>query len=699
MSQVRSDLHEMMHPDGVAIIGQVPRAAGEEGLRAMNDPRYGAGNWYLVNPRGGAVGSLPVYRSVAEVPGKITLAVVSAPPRICPQVIEECGARGIPYAVVFSSGFSEIGAEGAVHERALAEAGRRGGVRILGPNTNTNLLEKIPDIPGLRGGKIGVVTQSGHNGRPIVQGAELGIGFTRQVPCGNECDLDVCDFIEYFAHDPETSVIAGYIEGFRDVDRLRRALGAAMQNAKPVVLLKMGSTDAGSRMASSHTGHLTGSDAIVDGLFRQYGVVRVRDLDELLETAALFARLPRGTGPRVALYSISGGSGTLMAESAELAGVNLPRLSQRTQKRLYEYLPGYLSVANPVDNGGTFLTSAPPEARRAVLDIIAEDPGVDLVVVGVTGAITPMSDLLAEDLEWMVERGLSKPMVVTWNSPKTDVPGFAAIVRSQLPLFRSFRGCFSALRAHEEYTERQASFRPREASTPRVPREAREILDGAAPGPLGGDEARILLEAFGIPLAREQTVESASAAARAAREMGLPVALKISSPDFPHKSDAGLVRLGLDSARAVREAHDELIRAARRARRRARIDGVTVQEMVTDGVEVIVGLTRDPVLGPAVMVGMGGIFAEILEDVAVRPLPLDRGDAREMVESLRGYPLLRGARGRARADVGALVRLILQVARLGQAAGERIAELDLNPVMVRPKGVAVVDHLVVAAEV
>ena len=694
MAQKRSDLDELFHPRGVAIIGQINRGLSEERTRALHDPRYGPGGWSLVNPKGGAVGSLPIYTSVAEVPGPLSLAVISAPPRLCAGVIEECGARGIRHAIVFSSGFSETGAEGAAHERALAAAGRRAGVRILGPNTNTNLLESLPEIPGLRGGKIGVVTQSGHNGRPIVQGAHFNVGFTRQIPCGNECDLDVCDFIEYFAYDDETAVIAGYIEGFRNPDRLRHALAAAGSQGKPVVLLKMGSTAAGSRMARSHTGHLTGADAVVDGLFRQYGVVRVRDLDELLETAALFARLPAGTGPRTALYSISGGSGTLMAEMAERCGVPLPRLSDATQEALYAHLPRFLSVANPVDNGGQFVTGAPPEVRRELIDRIADDPGVDLVVVGVTGAVPPMSDLLGEDLEFLVERGLRKPVVVTWNSPKVDEPGFDAIVRSQLPLFRSFRGCFEALRNFAEYQRSRERFRTRSGRPARLPRAAGDLLQDAS-GSLDDASSRALLEAFGLTLAEERTVASAAAAARAARELGPPVALKIASPDFPHKSDAGLVRLGIGSPSEARRVYPQLLAAARRADRRARIQGVTVQEMVSGGVETIVGVTRDPVLGPAVMVGLGGVFAEILADVAVRPVPLDARDAREMIESLRGYPLLTGARGRPRADVAALARSVVRVARLASALGDRLLELDLNPVLVRPEGAVVVDRLVV----
>jgi acyl-CoA synthetase (NDP forming) len=687
-------LEDLFQPRGVAIIGQVNRALSESQLRALHDPRYGAGNWSLVNPKGGAIGALTIYPSVRDVPGPLDLAVISAPPAACAALVEECGARGVRFAVVFSSGFSETGPEGARLERELAAAARRAGVRVLGPNTNTNLLERIPDPPRVRGGRIGVVAQSGHNGRPVVQGTAIGVGFTRQIPCGNECDLGVTDFIDYFAHDPETAVIAGYIEGFRDGAKLRAALGAALAARKPVVLLKMGATRGGAQMASSHTGHLTGADAVVDGLFAQYAVTRVRDLDELLETAALFARLPAGAGARVALYSISGGSGTLMAESAELAGVAVPRLADATIARLKEQLPGYLTVSNPIDNGGNFITSQPAEVRQKLLDVIADDPSVDLIVVGVTGAVPPMSDELARDLEVLAARGTAKPIVVTWNSPKIDEPGFDAIVRSGWPLFRSFRNCFAAIRAWQVYGERRRSWRERPAAPARLPSSARRALEGASGvlAPAAGSE---LLRAFKLPLVREALATSASEAAREARRIGFPVALKLASADFPHKTDLGLVELGVASAGAVRKTYETLLRRARRVDRRARIDGVLVQQMAGDGVELLVGVTRDPIIGPAVTVGMGGVFTEILSDVAVRPVPLDLRDAREMLASLRGAALLRGARGHKGIDLRALERLIVQVGRLAGALGERLVELDLNPVIARPDGVAIVDQLVV----
>ncbi len=693
MAQRRVDLEEFFHPVGVAVIGGVDRTQTEDGLRAAMDSRWGEGNWHLVNPKGGSIGSVPVYASVADVPEPVALAVISTPPAACAQVVDECGAVGVRYALVFSSGFSEVGPEGAVLEANLGDAGRRNGIRIFGPNTNTNAFEPVPEVPGLRGGKIGVVTQSGHNGRPIMQGVHFGIGFSRQVPCGNEVDLEVSDFIEYFAYDDDTAVIAGYIEGFRSADKLRTALKAANVQGKPVVLLKIGATDAGSRMASSHTGHLTGSDEVIDGLFEQYGVVRVRDLDELLETAALFAKLGPDVSEGAGLYSISGGSSTLMAEAAELAGVAAPPLATETQEKLHQHIPGYLAVSNPVDNGGTFITTQPAEIRRQVIRDIGNDPAVGYTVVGITGAVASMTDPLGDDILALVDE-VERPIIATWNSFKVDELGFDRLVESGIPLFRSFRGCFAALASYHRYQRQRATFRVRPPLSNALPPMAKEALRASSP------DSEAVLRAFGLPLAVSNVAGTASDASRAAEAVVLPVAVKIASADFPHKSDAGLVVLGVDSYEGVEQAAQEVLDRARAANPDAAIDGVEVQQMVSGGTEMIVGVTRDPTLGSAVMVGTGGVFTEVLADTAVRPLPVDEADAHEMIRSLKGFPLLDGARNRPPADVEALAQVIVSTATMATALGDRLAELDLNPVVVldRGQGAVVVDHLMILAD-
>ena len=688
---MREDLEAFFHPAGVALIGAVDRRVPPEQLARDLTERWGP-SVHLVNPRGGSVGDLPIHRRIADVPGPVSLAVVSVAPALVPAIVEECGHRGVTHVLVFTAGFGETGPAGAALEAEVGATARRFGIRVFGPNTNTNAFERLPEVAHRRGGRIGLLTQSGHTGRPVVHGTLFGVAFSRWVPTGNELDLDVADFMEYFAHDDATAVIAGYFEGFRDGAKLRRALRAANEQGKPVVALKMGRTRAGARMAASHTGHLTGSDRVVDGLFAQHGVTRVGDIDELLDTAALFAKLPAGTGPRVACYSISGGSAALMAEIATQHGVPVPELTAATRAALHQLLPGYLAVANPVDNGGAFLHAAPPEDRRRVLDLILADPQIDVLIAGLTGPSGGMMDVLAADL-CEVADGAGKPIVVTWNSWKTDEPGFDALVASGLAMFRSFRNCFAALAAFARYQKASAGFRVRPplAGGP----DPAALLAGA--GPLGAAASRALLESYAIPVPEERLTTTAAEAAGAAGEMGFPVVVKLVSADVPHKSDAGLVRTGLGDARQVAQAFAQVTAAAAALRPEPRVEGVLVQQEILGGIELIVGVTHDPVLGPAVLVGSGGIYAEILGDVAVRPLPLDRRDVEEMIGGLRVRPLLDGARGRPGVDLDALVDLVLGVARLAGAAGGRLVELDLNPVIATDRGAVAVDSLIVAA--
>jgi acyl-CoA synthetase (NDP forming) len=339
--------------------------------------------------------------------------------------------------------------------------------------------------------------------------------------------------------------------------------------------------------------------------------------------------------------------------------------------------------------------SHPPDVRQHVLDIVMEDPAVDVLVVGVTGAMGVLSDPLCDDLRDLAARGTAKPIVVTWNSPKTDEHGYDALIESQLPLFRSFRNCFTALARASAWRDARERVHERPSQAVALPATARAALAGTKPGVLDADNTRALLRAFKVPLVPEETAQSAAGAVKVASDFGYPVVMKLASPDFPHKSDAGLVRLAVDDAAAVKRNYVELVDRARKLDTTARIDGVLVQQMITDGVEIIIGITRDEVLGHAVLVGLGGIFTEVYADTSVRPLPIDEADAWEMVRELKGFPLLDGARGRPKLDTRALVRTVLATAKLAGALGDRLVELDLNPVLVRSRGVVAVDALIV----
>jgi acyl-CoA synthetase (NDP forming) len=683
-----TDLRLFFHPRTVAVIGATddrrkPGYALLQKVRARAE-RDGARVWG-VNPRLSEIDGIPCVPSVADVPEEIDVAVIMIAD--AERALREVAAKGARFAVVFTAGFREVGEEGARREEELVRIAREGGVRLFGPNTNVNAFETFPD---LEGPKLALVTQSGHQGRPIAQGVELGIGVKYWAPTGNEADLEACDFIEYFVGLEDVAVVAGYIEGFKSIERLRAVAERAARAAKPIVLVKVGRTEAGRRMAMAHTGHLTGSDDVTNAFFRQYGIVRVDDLDELLETAALFTRLPRPTGEGVCIYAISGGTGAHMADLCAWAGLELPTLTEETQRRLREAIPDYLTVANPVDNGAQVVRKG---MNRACIEICLEDPNVDILVCPITGVLPSMSKIVARDIVDAYQSG-RKPVVVIWGSPVTDEEGYRILVEGRVPMFRSFRSCVVALRRYLDYWRFQAAFEPRPVTPPAVPPDLAELL--ANRGPLSEAASAAVAARYGVPVARSVLCQSAEEAARAASELGERVVLKACGPGILHKSDAGLVRVGVPTAE-VAAAFGELERAGRAHAGDAGYEGVLVQELVEDGEEVIVGFSRDPQYGPVVLFGLGGVFVEVLRDVALRVAPLTRRDAEEMVREVKGFPLLDGARGRPKADLDALVDLILAVSRMAMDLRERVVELDLNPVRVRPvgQGVVALDALLV----
>jgi acetate---CoA ligase (ADP-forming) len=686
-------LGEFLSPRSFALIGVsgTPGRPGYSLFKKVRAKMEATGGKVLpVNPKVAEIDGIRCYARLADVAEPIDVAVIMVADVI--PALEECVAARVKYVIIFSAGFAETGPEGARLQARIEEIARRGGVRLFGPNTNVNAFETFADLPGP---KVALVTQSGHQGRPIVQGQEFGVGFSYWVPTGNEVDLESADFFRYFADHAPTGVIAAYIEGFKDGEKLKRAADHAARKKKPIVLVKVGRSAAGSRMAMAHTGHLAGSDAVHDAVFRQYGMIRVDDLDELLETSALFTRAARPQRGRICVYAISGGTGALMADMLGAAGLEMPELAADTQRRLREIIPSYLTVRNPVDNGAVVITQG---HGPKIFEILLSDPSTDLVIVPITGVFPPMSDILAREVVDAYRDG-RKPIVVVWGSPKIDDSAFRILVEGRVPMFRSFRNCVKALGAYLAHHRFVADYRSPFDAEPVVTlagdREVGALLSGE--GALNEADSKRLLARYGIPITREKVCATADEAARFAREIGFPVALKVSSRDIPHKSDAGLVKLGIADEPALRAAFAAIRADARRAFPRAAVDGLLVQEMLAGGQEVIVGLTRDPQFGPVVVFGLGGVFVEALRDVAMRALPLTRRDAEAMVREIRGARILDGLRGRPAADRGAIVDVILRIAALGADFGDRIAELDLNPLVVFEdgKGARAADALVV----
>ena len=679
------DLDTFFHPRTVAVIGasDTPRRPNTAMTQKIGRWAAAAGaTLYPVNPNRDTVGDATCYRSILDVPADIDLAVILVGEAV--EALEAVIEKKARFAVIFAAGFAEVGGEGTELQARIEQMVAGSELHLLGPNTNLNAFELFRD--DLAGRSIALITQSGHQGRPVFQGQEIGIKLSHWAPTGNEADLEFADFAAYFSDQPGVGAIACYIEGFKDGRTLMLAADHAAKRGVPVVAVKVGRTDEGQSMAQAHTGHLTGSDAVMSAVLRQYGVTRVDELDELLDVAATFARTQPPKGDGVCIYSISGGTGAHMADVAASAGLRLPKLTEGTQRQLHEWIAPFLRVSNPVDSGGA---PSGDERGRKILDAIVADPNVDLLLCPITGALASMSNRIAKDLV-NVSETTDKPVLVVWGSPVGDEVAYREILlKSQVPVFRTFGNAVKAARAYFDWHAFRARYRsPFDKPVLRPSPAAAKARASLAPDELSS--MRVLAD-YGIAVPRHELVTSTREAVAAARRIGYPVVLKACGAKILHKSDKGLVRVGVASDKDVRAAYDDLDARAPKA------DGVLVCEQVTGGVETVVGVAQDPLFGPAVMFGLGGVFVEVLKDVTFRVPPFGKDEARRMIDEVKGAPLLKGARGRPKADVGALVDAIMKVQRLAVDLHDDVAELDINPLLVRPRGAVALDALVVPA--
>jgi acyl-CoA synthetase (NDP forming) len=473
------------------------------------------------------------------------------------------------------------------------------------------------------------------------------------------------------------------------------AADAAVKAGKPLVVVKVGRTEAGREMAKSHTGHLTGSDAVISAAFRQYGVTRVEGLDELQDAASMFSLSAPPTAPGVCVYAISGGTGAHMADVAASAGLSLPRLTDESVAKLREVIPDYLRVDNPVDSGAA--PSSDPVKGPLIIEAILSDPNIGALIVPITGVYASLGTQFAQDLADAAERS-DKPVCVVWGSPLGDEEAYTQILRkSRAVVFRTFRNCAHTVRAwfdHHAFVKRYVSpfDRPILDASPALD-TARIHLAGRPA--VSEHTAKQILREYGIATPREYLVDSAEGAVRAASALGGRVVVKVASPDLQHKSELGLVAVDLRDETEIRAVAAQMLGQVPVVAPDAELEGLLVSEMIDGGVQTVIGVTHDELFGPVVMFGLGGVFVEVLEDVTFRVPPFDASEARRMIGEVKGFPLLTGARGREPADLHALVDTILKVQRLAFDLHDDIAELDINPFIVGSQGGAAVDALIV----
>ncbi len=691
----------LFKPRSVAVIGASRQAGtiGNEILRNLLRCGF-QGVVYPVNPHAHAVHAVRASPSVLDLPEPVDLAVVAVPAARVIEVARQCAQAGVKAMVVISAGFKEAGEQGARLEEELTTIARDAGIRIVGPNCLgvINASDEVrldatfaPTFP--TPGRVGFLTQSGALGVAILDtGEALGLGLSTFVSIGNKADVSANDMLEYWEEDPDTALILLYLESFgnpRKFSRIARRVAAR----KPIIAVKSGRSASGRRAATSHTGALAGVDVAADALFWQTGVIRVDTMEELFNTALLLAHQPVPRGRRVAVLTNAGGPGILAADACEAQGLTLPQLSEHTRARLSAFLPPEASVRNPVD----MIASASPEAFERAVRILLEDDDIDSLIAIFVPPIVTRAQEVAEAIKAGAS-GSHKTILCNFLGSHGVPESLRSLQAASIPSFTFPETAAITLGRAARYGEWLSRPSGAPADLPGIDADAaaqtiQRALAGASEGAAGlwlsPDEIAEVLGAYGIRQARQRTASTADEAASAASHIGFPVALKLISQTLTHKTDVGGVRLGLRTPEEVWDAFAGMARRLEVAGHHGAMQGVLVQEMVPEGVEIIAGASLDPALGMLLMVGLGGVHAEIFKDVAVRVHPLEDIDASEMIAGLRAAPLLKGYRGAPPADTGALAELLLRLDRL-ISDHPQIVDLDLNPLKVLHEGQGVV---------
>ena len=703
---MRTDLERFFNPRAIAIIGASQDLVTISGQPLKHLIAHGyPGRLYPVNPRYTEILGVKCHASIADLPEAPDLALVLVNASRVADVLRQCGERGVPYVIIFSSGFSEIGGKGVDLQRTLAAIAREYGIGVIGPNCQgmINAADRVYAGFGsvfnsdYSPGGVSMVSQSGGFGFSVMNLSSLdgGLPFRQMVTTGNEIGVSTLDFMGYFIRDPHTAIVAGYIEGLKDARRLLDIGDAALAAGKPILMWKVGNTEHGQKAAASHTANLGGAMALYQATFREKGIIQVDDIQDLVDYGRAFrcGRLPRGN--RVAIITISGGAGILMTDECIARGMRMAELAPETLARLRDIVPSFGSLLNPVDVTAAIFNDL--SMMNRTLQAIVADPGVDCIAMINASLQGELAQKIADEIV-AVTRQTDKPVFITWSARDEVAPeAYALLEGARIPHYKSPVRCGRALAALSWYaeTQRRHAARAGEREPAMTSRAAREALAGSA-SDIAEHAAKRVLAEYGIPVTREELATSRAEAQALARRVGFPVALKVQSPDISHKTEARAVRLNVASEAEAAAAYDEVLAGARAYNQAARIEGVLVQEMVAGGVEAILGVTNDDLFGPAVMFGLGGIFAEVMKDVSFRLAPVTPAMARDMVCEIKGYPLLAGARGRPPADVDALVDVIVRLSALAVDLRERIAELDINPLIVLPRGngVRAVDALI-----
>ena len=682
-------LEYFFSPKTVAVVG-ASREEGKVGHDLFkNLVRYGyKGKIYPVNPHTDNILGIKTYTALKEIPDKIDLAVIVVPAPYVGKTIDECIEKGIDSVIVISAGFKESGIDGAARERELYQKIKQHSIRMLGPNclglidTQSALNASFAaDMPAH--GNIAFFSQSGALCTSILDWAvNECIGFSKFISMGNKTDIDEVDLIKAIENDAQTKVVLIYLEGVKNGAEFINA-AKKITKIKPMIVVKSGGTTAGAKAASSHTGTLAGSENAFDAAFKQSGILRAKTIEELFDYARIFSFQQLPKGPHIALITNAGGPGIVAADTVERSKLKMASFSKDTIDTLRSFLPDMANVYNPVD----VLGDAKTDRYKFVIEKVVEDPNVDTVLIILTPQAMTEIEKTAEVITEISNR-TDKPIVTSFMGGKRIENSLKIMCQRKVPNYSFPERAVSAIEAMYKYTLWQKRPAPK-AKIFDVQKEnvvsflAKMKQTGRQH--LNEEEARQVISAYGFRIPKSILAASEPEAVKVAEEIGYPVVMKISSPDILHKSDFGGVRIGIKNEIEVRTCFCDITQKARRLMPDAEIKGVLVQQMITGGKEVILGMSRDPQFGPLLMFGLGGIYIEILKDVSFRIAPIGLNEAEEMIQEIRSFPLLKGARGERPVDINAVVDNILRLSQLVTDFPE-IIEMDINPLLVFPEG-------------
>jgi acetyl-CoA synthetase len=698
-----SDLRRLVDPRTVAIVGASP-TPGSFGDNVLKNCAGFDGEILLVNPGYERIGERPCHRSLAELPTTPDHVIVAVKRELVLPVLEECGARGVGGVTVFASGYGELGEAGRAEQDALAEAARRGGFRLAGPNTvgSSNfvsgaLLTFSPEIPQARArpNAVGLVSQSGAVGYAAAQAVRRGVNVSHMLICGNSADVDVADYVAYLAADPACAVIVCMLEGLGAPRRLVLAARAAREAGKPLVMFKAARGERGAAAAVSHTGAMAGAHDLYVAALEAEGAIFVSDHEALLDTASFLAKAGPPRGGDVAILTASGGWGIILADEAEAAGVSLPPLPDAARQAIEAIIPAFGSAANPCDVTAQILSNRRSLALCA--NALLEGETYDLLIWPQPYVTTAGERDYAEMVGAVgdIARAQGKLACMVWSTQWLETPASEAGERhTHVAVFRSARHCFAAVAAWIRRAERLAMRDSAAVVSPAARARVADLLVHEGPT-LSERLAKQVFAEYGVTVVAERRAADPDEAARMAAEVGFPVVVKVDAPDLAHKSDLGGVRLDLRTADAVRLEARAALEAVARGAPQARIDGLLVQAMVPRGVELLVGGRVDPQFGPFVAVGFGGVLAEAVRDVALRPAPVGPDAALAMINDLTCRPILDGVRGAPPVDMRVLGDTVARISTLIADHAQRIAELDINPLICLSNGAVVADALIV----